>query len=64
MDALVKLGRIAGGAGAVLCALGAGFRLGGAYWIAGFQSGTLLLAGSAAMIFGGFCLLVVLTQRP
>ena len=34
MDALVKLGRIAGVAGAVLCALGAGFRLGGAYWIA------------------------------
>ena len=64
MDALVKLGRIAGVAGAVLCALGAGFRLGGAYWIAGFQAGTLMLAGTAAKDFGCFCLLVVLTRLP
>ena len=64
MDALVKLGTIAGIAGAVLCAVGATVRLSGAYWIAGFQVGTLLLAGSAVMVFGCFCLLVVLTQRP
>jgi hypothetical protein len=64
MDALVKLGRVAGVAGAVLCAVGAGVRLSGAYWIAGFQAGTLLLGGSAVMVFGCFCLLVVLTQRP
>lgn len=64
MDALVKLGRIAGVAGAVLCAVGAAVRLSGAYWIAGYQAGTLLLAGTAAMIFGCFCLLVVLTHRP
>ena len=63
MDALVKLGRVAGVVGAVLCAVGAGVRLGCAYWIAGFQAVTLLLAGTASMIFGCFCLLVVLTQR-
>lgn len=64
MDALVNLGRVAGVAGAMLCAVGAAVRLGGAYWIAGFQVGTLLLAGAAVMVFGCFCLLVVLTQRP
>lgn len=64
MDALVKLGRVAGVVGAVLCAVGAVVRLSGTYWIAGYQAGTLLLAGTAAMIFGCFCLLVVLTHRP
>lgn len=63
MDALVKLGWIAGVVGAMLCVVGAAFRLGGAYWVGGFQSGTLLQAGTAAMVFGCFCLLVVLTRR-
>lgn len=63
MDALVRLGWIAGVVGAMLCVVGAAFRLGGAYWVGGFQSGTLLQAGTAAMVFGCFCLLVVLTRR-
>ena len=60
---MVKLGWIAGVVGAMLCVVGAAFRLGGAYWVGGFQSGTLLQAGTAAMVFGCFCLLVVLTRR-
>jgi len=32
-------------------------------WGAGFQTGTPMRAGAAAMVFGGFCLLVVLTRR-
>ena len=60
---MVRLGWIAGVVGAMLCVVGAAFRLGGAYWVGGFQSGTLLQAGTAAMVFGCFCLLVVLTRR-
>ena len=62
MNALLKLGWIAGAGGALLCVLGAAFRLSGAFWVGSFQSGTLLQAGIAAMVFGCFCLLVVLTK--
>lgn len=64
MDALLKLGWVAGIFGVLLCSVSVVFRLGGAYWIGGFQSGTLLQAGTAAMVFGCFCQLAVLTQRP
>ncbi len=63
MDILLNLGRVAGVVGTLLCIIGAAVRLGGAYWIAGFQVGTLLQAGIAAMVFGCFCLLVVRTRR-
>ncbi|MDI6746533.1 MAG: hypothetical protein QMD17_05255 [Rhodocyclaceae bacterium] len=63
MNLLLWLGRIAGVAGALLCIVSVAFRLRGEYWIGGFQAGTLLQAGSAAMIFGCFCLLVWLTRR-
>jgi hypothetical protein len=63
MDNLLKLGWLAGAGGALLCLGGVGARLAGAFWIGGFQTGTLLQAGTAAMVFGCFCLLVVLTQR-
>lgn len=63
MDALLKLGWIAGIGGMLLCAAGVAFRVGGAYWVGGFQVGTLLQAGIAAMVFGCFCLLAVLTHR-
>lgn len=42
------------------CIFGVGVRLTGEFWIGGFQTGTLLLAGTAAMVFGCFCLLAVL----
>lgn len=63
MDILFRLGWLAGVGGALLCLVGAAFRLGGAFWIGSFQSGTFLQGGIAAMVFGCFCFLAVLTQR-
>lgn len=63
MDILLKLGWIAGMGGVLLCIVGVASRLSGAYWIGGFQVGTLLQAAIAAMVFGCFCFLAVLTRR-
>ncbi|MDP2171383.1 MAG: hypothetical protein Q8J96_13265 [Rhodocyclaceae bacterium] len=63
MNSLLWLGRIAGAGGALLCFVSIAFRLLGEYWISGFQIGTLLQAGIAAMVFGCFCLLAMLTYR-
>lgn len=63
MDIVLKLGWIAGIAGVLLCIAGVASRLSGAYWLGGFQVGTLLQAGTAAMVFGCFCLLAVLARR-
>ena len=63
MNTLLKLGWIAGVVGALVCIFGVGARLTGAFWIGGFQTGTLLQAGVAAMVFGCFCLLAVLTHK-
>ena len=63
MTALLKLGWVAGVVGVLVCIFGVGARLAGAFWIGGFQSGTLLQAGTAAMVFGCFCLLAVLAQK-
>ena len=63
MNALLKLGWVAGMVGTLLCIVGVGARLAGAFWVGGFQSGTLLQAGIAAMVFGCFCLLAVHTRR-
>jgi hypothetical protein len=60
---LMSLGRLAGLGGALLCASSAVARLLGAYWLGAFQVGTLLQAGIAAMVFGCFCLLLVLASR-
>ncbi len=64
MNALMKLGWVAGVLGALVCLFGVGARLAGEFWIGGFQSGTLLLAGTAAMVFGCFCLLAFLVHKP
>ena len=63
MDILLKLGRIAGVIGVLVCIGGIAARLSGAYWIGSFQVGTLLQAGIAAMVFGCLCFLAVLTHR-
>ncbi len=60
---LVWIGRVAGGGGAILCAVAAAVRLSGQYWLGGLQVGTLLLGGVAAMIGGCLCLLEALTER-
>ena len=61
---LLLLGRAAGIVGLLLIAVAVAVRLTGAYWIGGFQVGTLLLGGTAALIAGCFALLLVLTARP
>ena len=61
---LLWVGRLAGLGGALLCAWAAATRLSGSYFAGGFQIGTLLLAGMAAMLAACVCFLVVLTSRP
>ena len=61
-DLLRWLGRLAGVAGLAVCAAAALMRISGAYWVGGFQVGTLLLAGTALLIAGCFCLLLVVTS--
>ena len=60
---LLWIGRLAGALGVLLCLIAIGARLTGAFWIAGFQAGTVLQAGMAAMLLGCLAHLVVLTQR-
>ena len=62
-DMLLWGGRGAGVIGLLLCVAGVGGRVSGQYWLGPFQVGTLLLAGTSAMIAGCFCLLVLLTRR-
>lgn len=60
---LLWAGRLAGLAGVAITLIAIGARLTGAFWIAGFQAGTLLQAGMAAMILACLAHLVVLTSR-
>lgn len=60
---LLTIGRLAGFAGVLVCAVAGVARLAGAYWLGGFQAATLLQAGVAAMVLGCLCFLVVLLQR-
>lgn len=59
---LLTLGRIAGLAGAAVFVFAVAARLFGAYWLGGFQVGTLLQAAIAAMVFGCFSLLLALVR--
>jgi len=56
-------GRAAGIIGVVLCAVAVLTRLGGAFWLGGFQVGTLLQVGMAAMLLGCLALLASITER-
>ena len=60
---LLWLGRIAGLGSLILSAWVAYARLTGAYFVGGFQIGTLLLVGIMGMLVACFFLLLVLTQR-
>jgi len=64
MDVLLWLGRLVGLAGVLACAVAVYSRMTGSFFLGGFQVGTLLQAGMAAILAGCFCLLVVLTNRP
>jgi hypothetical protein len=60
---LLWTGRIAGIVGLLISAWAVFQRLNGAFFAAGFQVGTLLLAGITGMLFACLCLLLVLTER-
>ena len=60
---LLWTGRLAGIVGLALSAWAVFTRLTGAYFSAGFQIGTILLAGMAGMLVACLCLLFVLTER-
>ena len=60
---LLSIGRAAGVIGVLLCGAAVLARFAGYYLLGGFQVGTLLQAGMAAMILGCLCYLSVLTKR-
>ena len=49
---LLWIGRIGGAVGVLLCIIAVLTRIRGVYGLAGFQIGTVLLAGMAAMLVG------------
>ena len=59
---LLTIGRLLGVVGFVLMVVAVVLRLTGAYWLGGFQVGTLLLGGTAVLVAGCFLLLLVLTS--
>jgi hypothetical protein len=61
---LIWIGRVAGITGVALIGVAIAARLGGAYWLGGFQAGTLLLAGMAATLLACLGYLAALAERP
>ena len=61
---LIWIARIAGVAGVAVMALAVIARLGGAYWLGGFQIGTLLQAGMAATLLACLGYLAALAESP
>jgi hypothetical protein len=62
-DAMLWIGRAAGVVGLLLCAVAVVARFAGQYFVAGYQVGTMLQAGTAAMIAGCLAFLWVLSGR-
>ena len=60
---LLWVGRLGGSLGVLLCAASVLLRLRGVFTVAGFQIGTLLLAGVAVMLVGCLGYLSVLVER-
>ena len=56
-------GRIGGVAGVLLCAIAVLARIRGVYGLAGFQTGSVLLAGIAAMLVGCLGYLAAVAER-
>ena len=61
---LIWIGRVAGIIGVAVIGVAIAARLGGAYWLGGFQVGTLLLAGMAATLLACLSYVVALAERP
>ena len=60
---LMWIGRIGGAVGVIVCAIAVLMRVRGVYNFAGFQIGTLLLAGIAAMVVGCLAYLAAIAER-
>jgi hypothetical protein len=58
----LTVGRLAGAAGVVTTLVAALMRLAGVYWVSGYQTGTILLAGMALMLIGCLAFLAALTS--
>ena len=61
---LLWIGRLGGIVGVILCAVALVARLRGVYNVAGFQVGTFLLAGVAAVLVGCLGYLAAIAERP
>jgi hypothetical protein len=61
-SSLIWIGRLAGIAGVVLCALSGLVRVTGTYSLGSYELATLMQVGIAGMIFACFCLLAALTS--
>lgn len=59
---LLWMGRLAGLAGLALCLVSLGARLAGNFWLGGFQAGTVLQGGIAAMAFACLAFLAWLVE--
>ena len=62
-EALLFIGRVAGFGGALVFVAAIALRVSGHFVVGGYQVGTLMFAGTATMILGCLCLLLVLTSR-
>ena len=60
---LLWIGRIGGVVGVIVCAIAILMRMRGVYNFAGFQIGTLLLGGVAAMVLGCLGYIAALAER-
>ena len=60
---LLWVGRSAGAVGVLLCVVAAFVRMRGVYALAGFQVGTVLLAGIAAMLVGCLGYIAAVAER-
>jgi hypothetical protein len=60
---LLWVGRIGGAVGVLMCVIAVLARIRGVYGLAGFQTGTVLLAGIAAMLVGCLGYLAVVAER-
>ena len=62
--ALLWLGRTFGVIGVLVCTIALLVRLSGSYKYGGFEMGTMLLGGTAAMVAGCLCLLLRMDSGP
>jgi hypothetical protein len=60
---LLWIGRIGGAVGLLMCAIAVLTRVRGDYILAGYQVGTVLLAGMAAMLVGCLGYLAAIAER-